>query len=717
MSELDRPIASGPMTATTAPTRPFAPEPPPPGSAFGSGAATVATTLALAAMLVALPFVAKGGVDMTSASSGNTWADVALTLVGGAITAAGVVRARPGSRSGLAAIAALAALTALEALSILWSVTPDVSWLGVNQMLAYLAVFAAAATTARTTRTGWPAVIGAIALATTAICGWALLVKVFPASLAPGNQFGRLQAPFGYWNALGVNAGVGLPCLLWVGSRRGSGTLASVLAVPALTLVLTTLVLSYSRSADLAAVVAAGLWFALVPLRLRAAAIGAVAAVGALILTLWVLLHHALSDNNIAMSQQDHAGHILGIVCLAVILLIAAVGAGTRFALDHAIVSPQARRRRGTLLIGLVALVPIAAIVALALSQRGLTGEISHGIDELKSSSSSTGTTAGRVLQVGSSRPIYWHDALDVGRHTLLKGSGELGFALARQHWSTDTLFVASAHSFVFQTFADLGLLGLLVAAALFIAWAVETLRTLQPWRRWSALPEGVRREREAMISLTAAVIAFGIQSTIDWTWFFAGVSVPVLIAAGWVAGRGPLAAPARSAAPERAPDPSPRPSLLDRPAAAVAVLVIAAIALFGAWFQWQPLRSAQQISRAESASTIGEIRDAAQSADHLDPLSLQPLTILAALDQAIHQPAAQRDELVAATRRQPDNWSTWQALGINDYNARRYQDAINDLQHVVELDISPDFAHNQAAQLIERSQGALAAAAAKRGG
>ena len=713
MSEPDRPIASPPMTATTAPALAFAPEPSGPGSSSGSDLTTVATTLALAAMLVALPFVTKGGVDMTYATSGNTWADIALTLIGGAITVAGVVRARPGSRSGLAAIGMLAALTALEALSIVWSVTPDVSWLGVNQMLAYLAVFCAAATMARATPTGWPAVIGAIALAATAFCGWALLVKVFPASLAAGNQNGRLQAPFGYWNALGVSAAVGLPCLLWIGSRRGPGTLATALAVPALTLVIAALVLTYSRSADIAAVVAASLWFALVPLRLRAAAIAGVAAVGALIVSVWALLHHALSHDKIAMAQQDHAGHIFGIVCLVVILLVAAVGAGTRFALDHATVSPQARRRRGTVLIGLVALVPVAAIIALALSHRGLTGEISHGIDELKSSSSSTGNTAGRVLQFGSSRPIYWHDAIDVGRHTLLKGAGELGFAVARQRWSTDTLVVNSAHSFVFQTFADLGLLGLIVTAALFLSWAVETVRTLQPWRRWSALANGVRAEREAMISLTAATVAFGVQSTIDWTWFFAGVSVPVLIAAGWVAGRGPLIAPARSA-PE--PAPSPRRSLLDRPAAAAAVLVIAAIGLLGAWFQWQPLRSAQQLTRAENATTVAGIRGAALSADHLDPLSLAPLTILAALDAATHQPAEQRDELVAATRRQPDNWSTWQALGINDYNARRYQDAINDLQHVVELDISPDFTHNQAAQLIERSQGALAAAASKQG-
>ena len=45
------------------------------------------------------------------------------------------------------------------------------------------------------------------------------------------------------------------------------------------------------------------------------------------------------------------------------------------------------------------------------------------------------------------------------------------------------------------------------------------------------------------MIALAAIVVAFGLQSTLDWTWFFAGIAVPVLLCAGWLAGRGPLRA------------------------------------------------------------------------------------------------------------------------------------------------------------------------------
>ena len=44
----------------------------------------------------------------------------------------------------------------------------------------------------------------ALAAASVALSAYGLLVKVFPASLDAGDGLGRLQSPFGYWNAVGV---------------------------------------------------------------------------------------------------------------------------------------------------------------------------------------------------------------------------------------------------------------------------------------------------------------------------------------------------------------------------------------------------------------------------------------------------------------------------------------------------------------------------------
>ena len=68
-------------------------------------------------------------------------------------------------------------------------------------MLAYLAAFAGAAALARLAPERWPALVGAIATAAVGLAGYALLVKVFPATLDAGDALGRLQSPFGYWNA------------------------------------------------------------------------------------------------------------------------------------------------------------------------------------------------------------------------------------------------------------------------------------------------------------------------------------------------------------------------------------------------------------------------------------------------------------------------------------------------------------------------------------
>ena len=92
--------------------------------------ATLGVSLVLAAALVATAFTTHGGVDETVASSGNSWTEIVITLVGGTTVAAGLAVGRRRGRAGLVPVLALAALTALEAISIAWSVLPDDSWMG-----------------------------------------------------------------------------------------------------------------------------------------------------------------------------------------------------------------------------------------------------------------------------------------------------------------------------------------------------------------------------------------------------------------------------------------------------------------------------------------------------------------------------------------------------------------------------------------------------------
>jgi hypothetical protein len=654
---------------------------------------TAIAILVLAAALVALPFATHGGVDETVASSGNTWTEIVLIVLGAVAVSASVLYVPAGRRNGAWAVAMMALLFALTAASIGWSVVPDSSWLASGQMLAYLLVFAGAVALARLAPNRWPVLLGGLLVSTVALCLWSLVVKVFPATLASNNHFGRLQAPFGYWNALAVSAVMGVPVCLWLGSRRDGGRRIAGLAAPALSVLVAVLVLSYSRSADLAAVVAGGLWFVFVPQRLRAAAMFALGLAGGAAISVWALTHHAISHDKIPIAAQDHAGHTFGIVIAVVLVVVAVVGVALARQADRTRLTDAERRFRGGALLVLVGLVVVAAVVALAVSSRGLTGEISYGWHELANPQAISGDAAGRVLSVGSSRPLYWHAALAVGDHATLKGVGALGFSVARLHYYNDPSVVFQAHSYVFETYADLGVLGLLVTGALLAAWLASTGRALAPGRRRAALGPAAGAERDALITLAALVVGFGVQSTLDWTWFFAGVSVPALLAAGWLAGRGPLGAPVAAR----------RRSALDRPAAVIAVPVVCALALLGSWMVWRPLHSAQLISSVENGSAANSL-SAVEAARSADPLSLDAYQALSAVDAAIHRPVQALAALTKATQVQPDNPNAWASLAQYQVAHRMWAQAGGSLHQAQSLDRTTDALTAQINRLIAKT-------------
>ncbi len=228
------------------------------------------------------------------------------------------------------AVGLLLAFAALTALSVVWSVQPDDSFKDAGRMLAYCGVFAAAVALARAVPAHWPAVLGGIVLAASVVCVYALLTKVFPASLDAGDVYARLRAPYSYWNAIGLTAAMGAIGCMWLGARRTGHALLSALAYPAMGLMLLTLMLAYSRGALVALVLGLALWFCIVPLRLRGAAIlisGAVCAGGVIA---WDFSRHALNSDNVALAQRTSAGHQLGVLIVAMLVLLSADRPGVR---------------------------------------------------------------------------------------------------------------------------------------------------------------------------------------------------------------------------------------------------------------------------------------------------------------------------------------------------------------------------------------------------
>ncbi len=151
-------------------------------------------------------------------------------------------------------------------------------------------------------------------------------------------------------------------------------------------------------------------------------------------------------------------------------------------------------------------------------------------------------------------------------------GAGAGGYATAHLRYETQTLEVRHAHGFLVQTLADLGLVGLVLALALLLAWmaAAGADASVQPpldeLAAWLQIRSGARPaggpararaarytpERIGMLSMLCLVVVFGAHSLVDWTWYVPGDACVALLCAGWLAGRGELVPSAERGVVER---------------------------------------------------------------------------------------------------------------------------------------------------------------------
>jgi len=646
--------------------------------------------LCLALALAFLGWVDSGGVDLAR----NTYVEVALTVVGA--LAATTVALIGGTRAWPVTVLVLfAALAALTYASIAWSVQPSISWLEANRTLSYLAAFGAALAFARLFPERWPAIVGGIGATALLLSAYALLVKVFPGALGANDPLGRLRAPFDYWNAVGLIASMGIPPALWAGARREHGPVLRALAPAAIAIFLAVLLLSYSRGALVVAVVGTACWFALVPLRLRAALVLAIGLTGGGAIAAWALRTHSIYADRVSLSARASAGHAFGLVLLVVLVLTIAAAFAAAFAMDWIVLPRAARHRIGVALLCVVALIPVGGVAAMAESSRGLTGDVSHIWSKLTSTKSAVGDQPSRLVDLSNSRPSYWSEGFKVGEHDLLAGAGARGFQTAHLRYATNTWRV-DAHSYLVETFADFGLIGVILSTALFVAWAIAANRSLELAPRrlrlmWAppaadgapAADQGHLSERVGLLTLFAIVLAFGLHSLIDWTWFVPGVTVPALICAGWLAGRGPLHSPVRRIARRR--------RLGQSPGTALSITALLALSVVAIWVTVQPLRSSGQyaaavgaISRGQTGVALTDARAAAAS----DPVSVDPRFLLSVIYTGLGNRAEARAQLLKAVSTQPSNPATWAHLGCYDLG-QHLPSAARELQRVLVLEPS----------------------------
>jgi O-antigen ligase len=136
-----------------------------------------------------------------------------------------------------------------------------------------------------------------------------------------------------------------------------------------------------------------------------------------------------------------------------------------------------------------------------------------------------TGATNQRFASLGSNRYGYWRVALDTGVDHPLAGVGASGFRVQwLTHREVDEV-VRDAHSLELETFAELGLVGVALLAALLGSVAISARAT---YRVDPALAAGP----------TAALAAWAFHSAIDWDWEMPALTLVAVVLAGPLLGR-----------------------------------------------------------------------------------------------------------------------------------------------------------------------------------
>jgi tetratricopeptide (TPR) repeat protein len=617
-------------------------------------AAEPLATVAFGAVLSAVALQGGGGLQLGPL----TKVELGIDVVAGALAAATIVAGGHTRRFwGGLTLALMGALVAVTALSITWAVEPSAAWEEANRTLAYLATMAAGVALVRLCPQRWPALLGGVVLAGVVVCGYALLTKVFPGALNPDEVYARLREPFGYWNAVGLMAALAAPACLWLGARRSGHAALNALAYPALGLLFATILLAYSRGALLALACGCAVWFAFVPLRLRGVAVLATSALGGGIVGLWTFAQNPLSSDNVPLADRVSAGHELGILLVAMVVVLLVAGMAIGFAAAQRAPSPDTRRQAGIAVLTALALVPVVFVGALALSERGLGGSLSKGWKDLTDPQARTPANApNRLTAVGSVRARYWNEALKMFRAHKALGVGAGGYATVRPRFRNDTLDVRHAHGYVVQTLADMGIVGMAVSLALLAAWLAAAQRTVGLWGAGRRAPW--TPERVGMATLLAISVVFGVHSFVDWTWFVPGNAILALLCAGWLAGRGPTAEPVVRREPARLTVRAPWRIGLATGAVAIAVVA--------AWTSWQPQRAVAQGSDALATAEAGrypQARAEIADAERINPLSVDLLFQQSAIASAGGDTAGARRALQDAVRKQPANAATWLAL------------------------------------------------------
>jgi hypothetical protein len=521
-----------------------------------------------------------------------------------------------------------AALSIWVVASVTWTTSAGSSLLEAERVLAYLALILAS--TALMRRRSYVALLAGIWASVSLISAYALATRLFPDRLGVFDAVAeyRLSEPLGYWNALGIFAGIG--AILAIGlAARSSAIGLRVVAASSLLLFLPTMYFTFSRGAWIASAIGVVACLALDPRRLQLAMV-LLALTPATALGLAIAYRSdALTHQGAQLANAGDEGHELALVLLGLAVVNGLVAVGFSKA-ERLLAVPQIGHR----VFGYLALLALVAVLAGLVARHGGPTTVAAQVQEAFAAPGPRlqgGNLNQRLFNFsGSGRVDVWRTArASVNDHPWL-GSGAGAFEGYWLQHRPYPMKVRDAHNLYLEVWSELGPLGV----ALLVASLVVPVGAALSARRSRLVPAAF-----------GAYVAYLAHASVDWDW-----EMPVVTVTALLCGVAILSAACASSASRSAIGIRSRWTL-------VAVsLVLAAVGFIG-------INGNGALADAQAAATAGRF---AESKTHVDkaikwmPWSSQPWRLLGEVELAGGDVASAQRSFRTAIDKDPNDWELW---------------------------------------------------------
>jgi O-antigen ligase len=469
-----------------------------------------------------------------------------------------------------------------------------------------------------------------------------------------------------------MNANVALwfsalwPCVALAARRELAPALRGLL-VAASVVLCGLAVLGQSRGWLFIAPVAALVFVALVPQRVRTVLTLALVLAATAAVTGTLLKVYRAADGRAFTDSVSSAATAI----IVAALVAGVVGALAAVADRRVRPSAERSRRAGWALAAIAVVVAVGGLGVFVAAKGSPFTAAANAWHEFKTEPSPFGGQSRFTGSLGTHRYDFWRVAWDRFQARPLTGIGSDNFQedyLAARRSDNAPKY---PHSFQLRALSQTGLIGSALLALGVVAGLVAGVRAIR------------RRSGLGSVAAAAATASFAywlLHGTIDWFWEFPALGAPAFALLGLAAGLLP-----RELRPPQRPARRRYPALV--PAAVLVVALVMAISLGGPWLAELEEKKAVSTWRSDPAAAFDQLESAAS----LNPLSPTPRLFAGSIALRLGRPATAASYFRQAIDRDPRDAYAHLELGALLAQAGKRPEAIAILERARRLDPRDD--------------------------